>query len=856
MPRKGIQNDDMTPLIRWPLWATYAGLWAERVVRAFWPLWSIVFVTLAALMLGLQDEVPTEWVWGAGGVLGLGGLWAIVRAARMFRRPSREEALWRLDATLKGNPIQALRDSQAIGANDPASSAIWAAHQTRMRRGLAEAKPVQPDLRMSHADPFALRYVALLALSVALFFGSIVRVQSVTTLGADGAELAQGPAWEGWMSPPRYTGLPTVYLNDITSASLTAPEGASFALRMYGEVGALQIEEDISGLSKDDAARSATIQDFEIVQGGRLAISGPGGRAWQVAMVPDQAPKVSHDGEIETSYDGVTQIGFSAQDDHGVVAGVGRFSLAMDEVDRRYGRAIDPEPRPALEVQLPMPLSGNRTAFTDVLGGNFSQHPWANLPVRFELSVEDARGQIGRSEPQVITLPGRRFFDPMAAALVEQRQSLLWNRANAVMMSQTLRAISNHPEDVFRKEVNHLRLRRVLAKLELATTYGITDSQQNALAQSLWDLALALEEGDLDDARERLRRARERLEEAMKNGASDQEIAELMQELREATQDYLRQLGREQAQQQDPSEQQGDPQETMELSQDDIQRMMDRIQELMEEGRMDEAMEAMRQLQEMLDNMQVTEGQGGQSPGEQAMEGLSDTLRDQQDLSDEAFRDLQEQFNPGQGQRQQGQRQPGQQQGQNQQGQGPSEGRDPGQGQGDERGDGSEGIERSLADRQNALRQELERQRGQLPGQGTEAGERALQNLRGADRAMEGAEEALRDGDLAEAIDRQSEAMEALRDGLRSLGDALAEQRQQQSGQQGLADGAEGGEQRDPLGRNPGQSGRSTTDEGLLQGEDTYRRAEELLGEIRRRSGENDRPEEERNYLERLLDRF
>jgi hypothetical protein len=39
-----------------------------------------------------------------------------------------------------------------------------------------------------------------------------------------------------------------------------------------------------------------------------------------------------------------------------------------------------------------------------------------------------------------------------------------------------------------------------------------------------------------------LRRAQEQLAEAMRNGASDDEIAELMQELREAMQDYMRQL--------------------------------------------------------------------------------------------------------------------------------------------------------------------------------------------------------------------------------------------------------------------------------------------------------------------------
>jgi len=44
--------------------------------------------------------------------------------------------------------------------------------------------------------------------------------------------------------------------------------------------------------------------------------------------------------------------------------------------------------------------------------------------------------------------------------------------------------------------------------------------------------------------------------------------------------------------------------------------------------------------------------------------------------------------------------------------------------------------------------------------------------------------------------------------------------------------------------------------EGLLQGEDVYRRAEEILDEIRRRSAEQNRPEFERDYLRRLLDQF
>jgi hypothetical protein len=53
-----------------------------------------------------------------------------------------------------------------------------------------------------------------------------------------------------------------------------------------------------------------------------------------------------------------------------------------------------------------------------------------------------------------------------------------------------------------------------------------------------------------------------------------------------------------------------------------------------------------------------------------------------------------------------------------------------------------------------------------------------------------------------------------------------------------------------------GNTGQFGTDQELLGGADINRRAEELLDEIRRRSAEQDRPEIERNYLRRLLDRF
>ncbi|SFD64734.1 TIGR02302 family protein [Roseivivax sediminis] len=867
---------DILSAVARPLALTRLGMVAERIVRAFWPLWSVLFVTLAALMLGLQDLVTVEVVWAAGLVVLVAAGWTLWRGIRRFVWPTRAGALARLDATMVGYPIRGALDRQAIGDADSASAALWSAYQARMRARLKEARGVRPDLRVAAADPFALRYVALLALCTALLFGSVLRVESVTGMGpGGGSELASGPSWEGWIEPPAYTRKPALYLNDISAAEVEVPEGAQVTLRMYGAPGNLSVSETVSGrpFAQSVEEAEATAQEFAVAKSGQLAVDGPGGRAWDVVMLADSAPQVERAGAFETTWDGEATLPFRATDDHGVASGTARITLALSEVDRRHGLERSPEDRPAIEIALPMPIAGDRAAFEEAMVDNFSQHPWANLPVEIALSVTDDAGQTGTSEPEVLTLPGRRFFDPMAASVIEARRDLLWNRENADDVAMVLRAVSHRPDDVFRKAKHFLRMRTIRTNLEAYAEDGLSDEERGELSTALWDFAVLLEDGDLDDARERLARAQERLNEAMRNGASEQEIAELMQELRQATDDYMRQLA-QQAQresEENPDMAQNPGENMMQMSQNDLQEMMDRIQELMEQGRMAEAQQALEELQQMMENMRVTQGQGQgqQSPGDQAMDDLAETLREQQDLSDQAFRDFQEQFNPGQqrqgeqGEQGQQQGQPGQQPGQGQQqgrgqgqqqGQGQGQGQQPGQGQG-----GEQSLGDSLADRQGALREELNRQRQNLPGGGSEAGDRAAEALDRAEGAMDGAERALREDDLAEAIDRQSEAMEALREGMRNLGESMAEQQDQQQGQpgeQGTAQGQEPGQQQDPLGRDTGSNGQVGTNETMLQGEDVYRRARELLDEIRRRSGEGERPDEELEYLERLLDRF
>lgn len=847
----------------WPLRLTLWGMGAEALVRAFWPLWSLVCVGFTAAMFGAHEALGAGALWGALGVWALAALAALIWGARRFAWPRRAEALARIDAHLPGRPIVTLQDTQAVGAADPASQAVWAAHLARMQARAAQARADAPDLTLSSRDPFALRYMALLGLFMALLFGAFWRVGGVADAldpGGGADALARGPTWEGWIEPPAYTGKPTLYLAD-QGARLSIPEGSRLTLRLYGEVGALSVEESISG--RDAAGPSGDVaQDFTALSDGELAILGaPGGEArWHVSIIEDTAPSITIDAEAERGAGGEMHVEFSAADDYAVTGGQARITLDLAAVDRRFGRVVDPEPREAIVIDLPMPISGSRAAFSEVLIEDLSRHPWAGLPVALTLSVRDGGGNEGATPPAQMPLPGRRFFDPLAAAVAGERAALLWNRENARRVTQVLRAVSHRPEDVFRSETAYLKLRMVIRRLETNLRFldQLPDDLIEESAQALWDIAVLIEEGNLADARERLRRAQDRLAEAMRNGASDAEIAELMDELREAMDDYMRQLAQE-AQESDGQEQAQNDQDRETISGDQLQQMLDRLQQLMEEGRMAEAEQLLEQLRQMMENMQVTQGEGQegqQSPGQQALGELGDTLREQQGLNDDTFSDLQEQFGqdgqqgqPGQ-QGQQGQQMPGQGQPGQSGPEGPGTEGQPGTQQGTDLG-------QSLAGRQQALRNELDRQLGALPEGMGEEGSTGREALDRAGRAMDRAEGALRDGNLAEALDGQSEALEALREGMRELSRDLAQAQSDQSGEQGEAMGRASGNQRtDPLGRDQGGTGQLGDDVEMMQGEDVYRRARDLLDEIRRRSADQTRPEVERDYLRRLLDRF
>ncbi|MGB3146743.1 MAG: DUF4175 family protein, partial [Paracoccaceae bacterium] len=525
--------------IRRPLRLTRLGMGAERILRAFWPAATLLLFCFAFVVMGGLRTASVElfWIATAGSLTAL--ILALILGFLRFSWPTRAEAEARLDNSLPGHPLTVLSDAQAIGRADPASVAVWRAHLARMASRAAGARAVIPNLQLAEHDPFALRYLALTLAVIALFGGSLGHISDLRYgAAAPSAAEMQHVSWEGWAEPPIYTGRPDIYLNKQPAGTLTLPEGTRITLRFYGPADQLRLSEDISAkgteLTTDgDTANELRTYTLTVDRPGRLALEGAGsatgvdlgagGQVWQIMVEKDMPPTVALTGPMDRKADGKMQQPFASADDYGVVKGEAQFTLDLPAVDRRFGLAIDPEPQVPLIYDLPRPGRGGSKDVKAVLAEDASEHPFANLPVIMTLSVTDALGQTASTAPEPVILPGRRFFDPLAAGVAELRRDLIWSRANGQRSLQLLRALTWQPDGFIDNRRAYLMLRAAVRQLDVAMNADTSPRPlpadvRDEVAKALWQVAILLEDGGLGDALARMQQAEERLSQAIRNG--------------------------------------------------------------------------------------------------------------------------------------------------------------------------------------------------------------------------------------------------------------------------------------------------------------------------------------------------
>jgi hypothetical protein len=255
------------------------------------------------------------------------------------------------------------------------------------------------------------------------------------------------------------------------------------------------------------------------------------------------------------------------------------------------------------------------------------------------------------------------------------------------------------------------------------------------------------------------------------------------------------------------------------LGSDELRDLVDMVRQMARTGARDGARELLDQLQAMLDGLRNGLDAAGDAEAMAEAAALMQALRDlagqQQALLDQTFAKLREAGNA------------------------PADLRP--KAAPDKRGAAAAaGAQAELRRQLGGVSERLRSFLGAVPGA-----------LQAADKAMNTAAQALRQGDLEAASGAQGQALQALRDAQQGAGQAMGKRL---GG--GMALFRASGQGGDIFGRSPG--GRRGIGIGEVEIPDgsELRRAGEILEELRRRAGERSRPEAELDYIERLLRRF
>ncbi|GAB6051861.1 DUF4175 domain-containing protein [Magnetospira thiophila] len=785
-----------------------AGLFWEQLWPRLWVPLSLLYLFLALAFADLLPGLPGLLHLGFLILFGLAVPVALWWGLRDWARVTPSEARHRLeeDSGLVHRPLTALQDRPSASGSDPRTAALWEAHRQRVRASLTRLHLNPPRPQVARRDPWALRTLPLLLLCAAMMSGwgeLVPRLERALTpaLGTDPPLPAR---LDLWITPPDYTGLPAVHRDLAGLGPLDVPQGSQLLIQVAGSDMPLVLEQGGTGLPLEDLGDGT--------RRGKMVLRHPGDMtlktedevvaAWPLTLIIDQPPEISFAEPPEGTEQGRLNVAYRGHDDYGI--------RQMDLV-----LSLPGTDQPARRLALAPPTARDPVG---QLSQDLARHDWAGQTASLRLWARDAAGNETFTDGLLVKLPTRIFTHPVARELARLRKRLGADRESRVSVALGLNRLKGAPEAFDHDLVVYLGLSVAQSRLLINKDPAIL----GPLRDLFWDLALRLEEGHIGLARRDLEAARQALLEALRDNAKADDLAALEARLRAAMDRMIRAM--DQALRELPPDLRPLMESTRVVTAGDLQQMLDKLADLIAQGKTDAAMALLGDLGRLTAALESNPAGGMDAQTLRAAQELLDDLRqmeaDQQRVMDETFRTLPADED--------------------------SEFLDPQQARPAPRTppiplDGLAKRQEDLSRQLAATRQKISALLGAFP-----------QELEQAGLAMDRAGRALQAGRARTALPRESEALDGLRQGLKKMMQALAQQA-----------GGEGGPPM--MGRGPGQDpfgrrGDSPLGEGQTGPLDipeagAAERATRLRQEIQKRANQPQRPAVERSYLQRLLER-
>jgi uncharacterized protein (TIGR02302 family) len=567
--------------------------------------------------------------------VGLFGVLLLAAAAPMlwFRWPSREEGLARLDrgSGIAHRPATALTDT--LTTQDPIARALWQAQRERTLASIKRIRAGLPQPRLSLHDPWAVRaLVVVLMVATYVAAGDERRIRVASAFDWNGMLTPVTVRVDAWVTPPLYTAKPPIILSAANkegalppNGPLAVPAGSTLIVRSSG--GTLDVVTSGSiteAVPTEQAPKGTTEKHFTITGDGTVHVRAPSGQPqWAFTATSDRPPLIAFAKDPERQAKGSLKLSYRLEDDYGVTE-------AQAHVVARPAPGADQAPRPLFqppEFALVLPNARTRNGVGQTVK-DLSEDPYAGSDVTVTLTAKDEVGNEGKSEPFEMRLPERLFTKPLARALIEQRRILALDANRNGDVFTALDALLIAPELFTPEAGQYLGLHGIARQLEAART----DNELREVVASLWALAVTIEDDNISDVDKALRSAMDALKQALERGASDEEIKKLTQDLRQAMDNYMRQLAEQLRNNPQMSQRPLDPNSRV-VTDRDLQDMLRRMEQMSRAGDKEGARDLLDQLQQLLDHPQMAR------PGDldQLARELNDIIRKQDQLRNKTY---------------------------------------------------------------------------------------------------------------------------------------------------------------------------------------------------------------------------
>ena len=780
----------------------------ENITLALWRpcFWALLFFGLWLFQLPSSFGQSGAILALVAFVLGLAYLF--YKDLRFLRWPSAPEVTQRLERVsgLEHRPLSGVQDV-LINHKKPETRSLWASRRDSLIKLLPQIHLSKPQAFMAEKDPYALRLVILLFFMTGLLMAGPHAGQRIKNgLFPDDINLQRRMAsgLNVWITPPEYTHLEQAVLQGKGQGTLEIPQGTKIKANITSGLGRPVLYIDDAACPFEKSEDGGYSLEMEIPAGEHIAIRQMliPLTSWDYKLIADTPPVLALKEEQSVISGGSVRFPLTVQDDYGVEEITMHMRLDPMVEEAPLGEDI-------VETRSVMSAPGAEVEISPVY--NLAHHTWAGLPVEFTFEAKDHLGQTSITPPIKMVLPERAFTHPIAQGLIAERKKIIWApEAKHMDIARDLEALLTMPSAFHDDIVVFLGLRTAASRLYYTEHPNIETSK--AVIALLWNLALRVEDGNLSLAMRQVRDAQQALENLLRNPeATEEDIAEVMHDLRSALAEYMNELAREL--QKRIAEDGGQwPMISPEMfsqnvSPDALANFLNQLEQQMRDGNRDSAQDMLSKLQQFMDMLDPSVARPmpqDMQMMEQGIGELQELINRQEDLLQQTRRQT---LNP------------------------------------DSDVQDHKVEQESLRYILGQLMLEADEKIGEIP-----------KSMGLAEQEMRSSAEALGEGQPAQSVPHQEQALEYLKQAQQSLADQLMARMKQMTGMM------LGGGRLDPLGRSSGnKNGNGNPLFGSpvkIPSDAERKRAQEVLELLRRRSGERDRPEMELQYYDRLLKQF